>query len=775
MSICLLIILFVIDQDKKDEYHPDSKYNYRVLTNFENAEKGHTQSFATSPFEIKELLTFNQDEVKSSSQIVKSVGNIKYNNRLFNYNGLYVSNNFLDFFHYNLLEGNKLSSLQKHNSVVISKILAEKLFEKQEAIDQLVNINGESYTVSGIIDTEAVKSHIEFDILMPLNSFLNDSRNNLVARNWKKGSEVFYNYIAIPKESSVINIENYLNNLDSKFPEDSKDLYSFELQSVNDINLGQIVKNEIGITTPNIVAYFFLILGLVVILSSSFNYMNLSIARALKRAKEVGVRKVVGANRKHIIFQFLIESQLIMLVSLIFGVLLLEILVPVFNELKVLRDVDGAITLNYRTHLNIYLSYIAFSMGLGLIAGIYPALHLSSFKSSSALKGKLNKVESSPQKFRKVLVFFQYSFSVVFIITTIVLYKQADAFVTADYGFNKENIINVPISNINYDVFREELLKRNEISGVSAVSKLPVLSFPNFIDLKNTGEEETVKTSSFSIDPYTIDNLDLKLIAGRNFQKNLQSDLNDAMILNKLAVEELGYQNAESIIGQLVEIKRSDNQGEHVSKGRVVGVVDNFLHQFIFVKSGALAMFYNPAEFTTASIKINGNDTQRTALVIGNIWDAFDNTTPFDYSVYDYVVSDMDAEFNELVYIVGLVAIMSIIIACLGQVSMVIQHIELKIKEIGIRKVLGSGTLNLMVLLSKGFLSIIGIAILIATPLAWKINVAWTENLAIQTEVSFQALSLGVLITLALSISSIMFLVLKAAQANPVKSLKYNG
>jgi putative ABC transport system permease protein len=775
MSICLLIILFIIDQDKKDEYHADSKYIYRVLTNYENAEKGRTQAFATSPYELGDLLIFNQKGIESNSQIVKTAGNIKFDNRLFNYNGLFVSPNFLEFFHYDLLNGEKINALSQHNSAVISKALAINLFGKKDAINQLVNINGESFKVTGVIDNELVKSHIEFDVLLSIDSYLNNLDNSIVIKNWDKGSKIFYNYVTLKKDTPVADIELFLSSIASKFSEEIKPLYSFGFQKVIDINLGQLVKNELGTTTPNIVAYFFAILALVVMLSASFNYMNLSIARALKRAKEVGVRKIVGANKKHIIIQFLIESQIVMIISLILGVLLLEILVPLFNDLKVLRDVDGAITLNYRTHLNIYIYYLLFSVGLGLIAGIYPAIHLSSFKSLNALKGKVSKGESSSQKFRKVLVFLQYSFSIIFIITTIVLYQQANALVSADYGFDKKNMINVPISNINYEIFREELLKRSEIVGVSAVSHLPVLSALNNIHLNTNGSQDLTKTSSFSVDPNTIENLDLKLIAGRNFQQKLISDQDNAMILNKLAVEELGFKNIESAIGQTIQIKRTDNLGDHLSKGRIIGVVDNFVHQFIFVKSGPLAMFYKPEAFTTAIIKINGSDTKNAALIIGNIWDTFDNTVPFDYSVYDYVIADFDAEFKDLVYLVGLVALLAIIIACLGQFSMVVQHIELKLKEIGIRKVLGSSIGNLTILLSKGFITIIFVAIAVATPLAWKLNASWTQKLAIDADVSIFTLALGVFITLILSGASIIFLVIKAALANPVKSLRYNN
>lgn len=775
MSICLLIILFMIDQDLKDEHNPDSESIYRVLSEYRDLEQDRVIPYATSPYELKDLLRFNQEGIESCSQLIKTSGSIKFEERIFNFSGIHASSNFLDFFHYGLKEGTHKDALSKNNGAVISFELAGKLFQDKNAVGQLVTINGESHQITGVLSEKLIKSHLTFDVVLSMNSFLSDPENKKLLSNWDAGSKNFYNYFKLKDNTSNDAVQSFLSNLDSKFSEETKNLYSFSLQQLDEINLGKLVKNEMGFTVPFFVGYFFIVLGLVVMLSASFNYMNLSIARALKRAREVGVRKVVGATKRHIITQFLIESQIVMLASLILGILLLEGLVPLFNDLKILRDIDGAITLNFMTNLSVYLTFILFSIGIGLIAGLYPAIYLSSFKSHSALKGTGNAGKSKSLLFRKILVFFQYSFSIIFIITTIIIYQQADIFVSADYGFDRKNVINIPVSNIDYNTFRDELLKRSEISQVSAISDLPVLSTPKNIYLNRIGSDSLIKTASISIDANTISNLDLKLVAGRDFMANLMSDQNGTILINRLAANELGFETMESAIGQTVEVNKKDDFGDHKSKGRIIGVVDNFLYQFTFAKSGPLVMFNDPTQYSVANIRFIGDDPQQALVAIENVWNTFDNIQPFEYKLYDAEISDIDAEFKDLVWIIGLIAFLAIVIACLGQFSMVVQHIELKVKEIGIRKVLGSSVNGLMVLLSKDFLKVIFLSILFATPLAWKINILWTNTFAMHPDVSWGNLSIGVVITLILSISTILLLVIKAAQSNPVESLKHNG
>ncbi len=771
MAISMLIILFLIDQDRMDEHNPRAGSIYRLTTEFFDESRNRNISHGTTPYELAEVIKFNVEDVEDASQIVKGNGNIKFKDKVFGYRGLYVSPNFLGFFEYDLLSGNRGMALQSGN-VVLSVELAEKLFSQVDPVGQLVElIDIGSFVVSGVVDSEAVKSHLRFDLLLPGEVFA--AGNKHLLSDWGAGWKRFYNYFKLKEKASPDPLLVYANDLDSKFPAEEKALYSFGIQRLDKINLGRVVRNEVGLTTPGMVLYFFIVLALVLMLSASFNYMNLSIARGLRRAKEVGIRKITGAGKMQIIMQFLVEAQLVMFCALIFAFLLLQVLVPTFNNLKILRDIDGAITLDFNSNVIVYLVFIAFAVVVGLVSGIYPALYLASFKSLSVLKGPNHKGKSS-FIFRKILVFIQYTFSIIFIITTIILYQQAQIIVKTNYGFNHANVMNVNIKDLPYPEMRNELMKRSEIKGVSAVSDLPVLSSLEEVDLVNKEMgPETIKSFLVSMDPFAIDNLELQLVSGRNFRPGLKSDKEQAVIVNEKAITMLGYADAGSALHQTIELIRELPTGQETIKKKIVGVVRDFRHQFVMIESGPLVMDYDPDRLSIMNIRFEGSDTEMVAAVVENIWREFDSSHPFQYDLYSYDISDIDDEFIDIVHIVGLISAIAIIIACLGQFSMVLHHVQLKVKEIGIRKVLGSNLSGLMLLLSKEFLVIILLAILVAIPVAWRINAFWTGKIFESPEVSVINISVGVAIVFLLAMLTIFSTVRRAVHANPVESLKY--
>ncbi len=776
MAITMLIILFIFDQDRQDEHNPNAAKIYRVLTVINDVDEDKIRSYGTSPFEINQLVPFNVESVSASAQLVKTSGLLTIDENEFQFSGLFASPNFLNFFHFDLEQGNKMSALDGENSLIISKEMSIKMFGENDPLGEIITIERlGDFIVSGVIDKRKYKTHLTYDLVIPISAFSNNAENEYLVSDWEEGAKVFYNYFHLKGESDQM-LKSYLSSLDIKIPDAKKGLYRFETQRLDQINLGSLIRNEIGTTTPNFVAYFFGVLGLVLILSASFNYMNMAIARGLKRAREVGVRKVLGANRKQVIAQFLVEAQLVIFISLLCAFFLLQVLVPIFNGLKILRDIDGAITMNFNSDFYVYISFIAFAIIIGIVSGVYPALYLSSFRSLSVLKGSNGSGRSPSFLLRKVLVFFQYAFSVIFIITTIILYQQAKVFDTTDYGFEHSNIINVPKKkSIPYETFRNELLKKPQVAGVSAVSNLPVLSFFEDVEITNrSSERENIKASIFSIDAYVIENLGIEMIAGKNFSSRPQYEV-DHIIINEKAMDAMGYQNPMDVLNKTVEIQSIDKNTREANteKKKVIGVVRDFNYQFVFIESGALIMQYDPESLTTINIKIAGISPKQGAEIVESVWNEFDNNHTMDYETYQYGMEDINAEFSELVNIVGIVGFIAILIACLGQFSMVVHHVELKTKEIGIRKVLGSGLSSLMVGLSKGFIWVILVAIILATPLAVLINIAWTSRVYNAPEISVYNISLGIGIILILAVGTIYIFVSKAVRANPVDSLKY--
>lgn len=773
MAITMLIILFIIDQDRQDEYNPNAANIYRVNTLVRDDAKGSDQRLGTSPYEFQELIRLNIESIEESAQLSKTSGAIKHQEDEIQFTGLYASTNFLNFFHLNLEVGNQHYALDQ-NGIIISREMATKLYGKESPIGNRITImDVGDFIVNGVIDKNAYKTHLSFDVVLPIGSFTNKLENKMLLSDWEESAKVFYNYFRLQDGASVESLNTYLAKIDSKISEPRRSNYGFQSQRLSDINLGALVRNEIGTTTPGFVGYFFGVLGMVLIISASFNYMNMAIARGLKRAREVGIRKVMGANRKHVIAQFLIEAQLVIFISLIAAFALLQLLVPIFNSLKILRDIDGAITMNFNGNLMVYIAFITFAFIVGFVSGAYPAFYLSSFKSLSVLKGTGGSKKSPSFLFRKVLVFFQYSFSVIFIVTAIILYKQAQIFINTDYGFDYANIINVPLKkSIPYEVFRTELLKKSEVAGVSAVSNLPGTSFFKEVELISRLEEETrIKSSVLSIDPHVVDNLGFEIIAGSNFSLHSQME-KDHVLINEKALMAFGYSDPVDALNQTIEFYSSEKEEMQIKK-KVIGVVKDFKHQFVFRESGPLLITYNPSLLTTINIKLSGVTPKRGAEIVESVWKEFDTIHPMNYETYDYGLNDINIEFAELVKIVGLVAFIAILIACLGQFSMVIHYVQLKTKEIGIRKVLGSSLGGLIFGLSKSFIWVILIAVALSTPLAVLINVAWTSKVYNAPEVSFVTISLGVGFILILALSTIYFFVSRAVQANPVDSLKY--
>lgn len=775
MSICLLIILFIMDQNRMDKHILKGHQKYRVITEFQDDEKGRVVGMATSPFGMAELVSFNVNSVADVSQIVKVGGTIKQGDKILAFAGLHASENFLDFFDFELISGNGTTAMSSNHSVLLTSELSEKMFFGLDPMGQIVVINElGSFEVTGVIDSKSYKSHVQFDLILPMSVYKAQTENQLRLTEWELSSKHFYNYVELEKVEDEDALISFLTNIENMMPEAHAHLYSWSIQPIAEVNLGRLVRNEIGVTTPSLVAYFFGVLALVVILSASFNYMNLSIARALKRAKEVGIRKVIGAGRNQIIVQFLVEAQIVMLSALVIAGIILIFLVPVFNELKVLRDIDGAITMDVTTNGMVYVMFLMFSVTIGLVAGIYPALYLSSFKSLTALKGANQTGKSPSFLFRKILIFFQYSFSIIFIITTIILYQQAIIFVNADHGFDHQRIINVPLSHLDYESFRNELTHQSGVTGVSAISSLPVLSdFEERLVVNRNKEAKELKSSYLSIDTHAMENLGLQLVAGRNFQKTQVSDQTESVIITEKLVIEMNIESPDLAINQTIDVIEQTEEGRVIQKRKIIGVVKDFKYQFIFQESGPLLIAYAKGDLKMMNIKYEEGKEKQVLAAVETAWRKFDQTNPFEYKLYDYQISDMDEEFGELVQIIGLISFMAILIACLGQFSMVVHHVQLKVKEIGVRKVLGASMPRLMFILSKDFLVVILASIFLATPLAWKINILWTNKLYLSPEVSWLNLSMGLSVIVILAVGTIFYLVRKAAEANPIDSLKY--
>jgi putative ABC transport system permease protein len=475
----------------------------------------------------------------------------------------------------------------------------------------------------------------------------------------------------------------------------------------------------------------------------------------------------VGAQRLQIIKQFLIESVLFIFVALFISCLLLEWLVPQWNSLLLVRNDEWQISPDFIADKTTGFIFIAFSLMVGFLAGLYPALYLSRLTPAKVIKGLPAGKGFAGLTLRKALVVVQFAFSLIFIVSTILIYQQAEFFFEAEYGFNKENVINIPLREVPYAAFRNELSRSSHIVAVSATSLIPGDSFgmPR-TNIRREGTDELIAAVLQSIDEHFIDNLELTLVAGRNFLPVFSTDREQAVILNEKAVRELGFGAPLDAVGQVIVL------GEN-SEVRIIGVVKDYQFDFLWRPIGPLVLQFDPAQFRFANVRFRENDRAAALAFLKATWRKFDRLHSFEYQFFDEQVEGNYRDFKDLIGIIGLTASLALIIACLGQLGMVSYSMQARVKEIGIRKVLGATVSQVVLLLSKDFVKLILVAIVVAAPAAWLINNLWLQAIANRVAFYWWIIGLGILSTLALALATIGSQTIKAALANPVEVLRY--
>ncbi len=753
MTLCLLMILFYLDQRGMDKHNEYYETTYRVLSTEYNTDRDRIDWLARSPYDITDRLKGNFDEIESTSRLRNIGSEVRLQSKVIDFSGLFAEPNFFGFFGFELQSGSAATALQNPNSIVLSEELAKKVFGDSDPTGQLIEIGDMgSFKVTGVSKPLSGRSHLQFDALLSMSS-----HDPQVA--WT-GKDPYYSYFRTSQNDPAA-IESFLTSLRPLLPNDLQAGRGFKVQKLSDISFGTIVRYEIGFVTPNFVFWFLAILAAVIMLSACFNYIGLSIAQSLKRAKEIGIRKIMGAGKKSVILQFLIEAQVTVLISWVIAIALLMVLLPIFNDLKVLRDIQGQIDISVWSNASLLFYFLLFAIFIGLIAGGYPSWYVGKVAFQQALKKSGKKAPGIV--LRKSLVLIQYIASVVFIITAIVVTRQSNHFFEMEYGFEKEHLASIEIKDAPYEALRNELLKQTNITSVSLSSSLPALEVVPRTEVKLTENAEPRPVSHFSINEDFLNNFDIALILGENFRKGQNPDHKVAMI-NSAMAQELDLSADHQLP---VTLKTEDGPI------KIIGVVEDFKYQFLFVESGPLLLTYEPTDFQYLNIKYANLENHEAEEIIEASWREFDKIHPFEITHYDYEIDDIYAEFEDIAKIVGLIATLAIIIACIGQFGMILHHVELKTKEVGVRKVLGSGVTQLVVLLSRSFYGLIVISLIIGGPAAWFLNRAWTSSIGYAIDVDWAIMTLGFVLVIVLASISILWLTVKAANTNPVKTLRY--
>jgi putative ABC transport system permease protein len=781
MSVCLLILAIIADQKSYDQFHTNKNRVYRILSIGKN--NNDMSDMASTAIPLSEELRKNFTGIESSATLVTDIGgDIFYKEKIASGGGYFADENLFKILDFKLLEGDPKTALSNPKSLVISQELASQLFFNENPVGKTVtfkdtdlsptgvnNGNRETdyglFTITGVLKPLEGKTHLPFKILASMssiNALVKDSVINIAQNDWNS-IWANYTYVLLKEGKTEADLQQMLDKISNKYyPKGDFNQYGLKAQALNKITPSNPIGNETHVSVPEIVLLVLGILCLIVMLSACLNYTNLSVARSLSRAKEVGIRKVSGATRKQIFGQFIAESVLISMVSLVFSILILFLLQYLFSGLVV----NKYLHITFEHTVPLYLTFVGFSLGVGLIAGMLPSLYISAFNPIQILKNFSGTKMFKRLTLRKALLVMQFSVSLIFIISTTLIYLQTDHIFNFDYGFNKDNVINVTLyKQDNYKRFAQEISTNKNIVAVSACAYSPASGTQNKTIIKKTENlKDSLHTNYFDIDAKSVDIWDLKLVAGKNLPEIPSQNGESYILVNEKLVEKFKYGSPNQAVGQKILL-----DGNNVE---IVGVVKDFQFLDVMRAIEPLMLRNRQSQLNFASVRVTGTNQQETVKFLEEAWKKVNPTTKFQYAFLDQELLLVHTMFSNIANVLGFIAFLAVFISCLGLLGMATYTAETRRKEMGIRKVLGSGVFQIILLLSKNYVYMIGIAVLIATPLAYFINNLWLEFFVSRVSISPAVLLLGIFILLTISLLTVLSQAWRAAKVNPVESLK---
>ena len=772
MSVGIGIIMLVADQVKYDRYNSNHDRIYRIITTRVNSDGSDGQRNASASMALRSELLEKYTGVEKVVRLRYGFGNhwLEFEDQDVNIPlaGFYADPEVFDFFEYEFQYGDPASALKEPYSVVLTRKSANKLFKEENPIGLTIKVGKiGTYTVTGVLKETSKKSHIVFEALASMatieslkaesNSEVTDFTNNF--NHWT--------YILPEPGTSPTDIQQHLDKIYQEHialitnPDIQK--MKFGLQPMSDITLGPLINNTIGPMLPLGFIYFLSTLAIIILLTSCFNFTNLSIARSLTRAREIGVRKVTGAARWQIFVQFLTESVLVAMVALVIGFVLLLLARPLLLQLNFARIFRWGLESNFV----VSGIFVLFALVVGILAGLFPAIVLSGFHPVKVLKSMNNLKVFSGMGIRKVLLVSQFTLSLFFILSVIIMQNQLRLFINKDHGFNMENNVMVKLNSTAPQALKTELLKYSNIQTVTAASHVAASGPSNINGFKKTlDEKDWTILNYFMVDEDYLKNMELKLVAGKFYTAEQETSNKDYIVINEEAVKKLQYESPVDAVGEEI-ISQSDS-----TRKTIIGVVVNYNHRALFQTISPLALMYNPSQFNLMQVRYSGS-YENAVESIEKAWATVNPGLKIDYNkVKSEINRFYEIVFGDIVRILGIVSFLAILISCLGLLGMATYTTETRMKEISIRKVLGSDSKSLVLLLSKGFLGVLVLAIAIGVPAAYLVNNLWLELIAYHTTISLLIVAQGVLILLLFGVLTVGSQTIRATFVNPLNNLK---
>ncbi|MCE7065638.1 ABC transporter permease [Dyadobacter sp. CY326] len=767
MASCILIMLFVFYETSFDKIHTKNLYRLDEVQKFKGMVA--PQKVALSMFPMGPTLKNEFPEIKNfvRIRIFERVGLMFRDKKAELPKALWVDPNFLQMFEYELLEGQKDNVLKDPNAVVLSKKSAESIFGKENPIGKSIIHYGEdtlTFKVTGIMANVPANSHLQFDALF---SFSTITRPDYM-ENW--GGNWLVTYLELAPGTNTASLEKkfpaYLGRHMSKENAASYELF---LQPLADVHARStdITHDYINYQKfDRSYTYIFSVIAIIVLIIACVNFMNLSTARSTGRAKEVGIRKAIGAQRFQLAAQFIGESVLLAFMALVLAMALVKLLLSSVNSFSQ-RELDFSLF----SRPGLLLAILGGTIIIGIFSGLYPAAFLSSFQPIKVLKGTLRVGKSN---FRNALVVVQFSSAVFLIIATGFAVKQLRYMEQKDPGFDKEQVVIIPLdakSGPKYQAIKQELLSSSFVAGVTgSQQRLGNNLHQTGVTFHGDGPIKQIASSQVVVDPDYLSLYKIKIIAGRNFRDDAADNAKAYIINESLAKELLKDQpklTLQSLIGKNFGFSGMD------STGRIVGVAKDFNFNSLHHKIETLCLF-NQKDwgYEEMSVRIKGKDAKQAIATIQGVWTSIVPEQEFKYSFLDDHFATLYKADSQVSSIVGILAALAVFVSCLGLFGLASYSAERRIKEIGVRKVMGASVAGIVALLSRDFLKLVLASILIASPVAWWAVSTWLKDFAYRIDIEWWVFALAGALSIIVALLTISFQSVKAALANPVKSLR---
>lgn len=759
MSVGLLAITLIHDIFSYDRFNVKKDRIFRITTTVQSG-KQNPEKFASSSLKMGEICKTQISGIEDVAIIKKGFGgDAQASEKTVPVTGFWADGSIFKIFSFALLRGDIQTALKEPHSIVLTEKAANKLFGESDALNHIIHLDSSDYKVTGIMQDVPFFSHLQFEALASFSTLQQQKRNDSDFSSWKHISD-HYVYLLLAENSQASLVSKRLAKVDEVENSGVNDgLITTSLTPLTSIFLGEDLHNEIGHSLPKSLLWVVIALATIAILTACFNYTNLSIARSLRRSREVGVRKVMGAQKSQVMTQFIVESLIISLVSLVFAFVVFFLLRSAFLSL-------GPSFATLQLSPGVLISSFILACVVGIIAGLLPAVSLSGINPLQVLKNAHSLKLLRHVNLRKALIFAQYTCSLFFMAVTIIIYKQYDYFISQDLGFQTEDIVNISLPNNKVSILKEAISQMPESKQISQSQTVSALGSGYSVYTKFSDPRDSVMTDQNSVDENYLPLHQYKLLAGRNFLPALNRPATNEIVVNEKLVKyfNLGKGNPQKAIGLSL-----------VSNGKkyaIVGVVQDFHYNSLYSQIRPTLIKYAPGDANYLNIKVNPGQEASLLGKVNKVWKNIDPVHPLIATNYQDDIRDFYQPLSFISKIIGSLAFLTVLIASMGLFGMVVFTVETRVKEVSVRKVLGASELSIVFILSKGFLSMLSLAAILALIISSFIFNKLITMTAYHASIPLLNMISCTVIFMLVALLIICSQTLGAARSNPAQILK---